>query len=373
MKKTLSRLFTFLLLTTSVGIAQSTTLNTVPEGLLSLDIATTTSSPSTSYFSLPLTADPVYTGAVSAVTSNTISVADSPAPFVNGNVGVQLGAVGTTANEPFFVKFLSGAEAGRMIRVTANTSSALTLDITDNTSSSQNTPLTTTGFAVAVGDTFEVIPGGTLGSVFGDGTPQNPPLLHGSTSPFSADTVSIYNPLTSKFQTFYFNTTSTAWQVSGTSTNATNTIVYPFSSVVILRRGSQTAVSIVPMARVTSLATVGGSPTDSLVPMSRVPEVASLIKTPGGIIYSSTQYPIDMTLAQLNLGSHWTKASSAFAADTISIWNPTTSKFKTYYQVPDSTWRQTTDASTDVSSLVVPAGTTIASCGARRAAVQLRF
>jgi len=93
MKRNLSHFFTLITLIVSVASAQATTtLNTVPEGLLSLDLplvpkGTVLASNS----SLPLIADPVYTGSVSSVTANTISVADNPAPFVNPTVGVQLG------------------------------------------------------------------------------------------------------------------------------------------------------------------------------------------------------------------------------------------------------------------------------------------
>ena len=318
--------------------AQTTTLNTIPEGVITLNLAATGSGQNlTSYFSLPLTADPVYTGVVSAISASTtnddtISVADSPAPWTSGALA--------TAAAPYFVKFLSGNETGRVILVTANTTNSVTLDITDH--SSQTTPLNATNFNVQVGDAFEISPADTLGSVFGNNTTQNPLLLNGSSSLFTADTVSLYNPALFRWQAYYFNTTAGYWELSGTTTNANNTILYPYGALTITRRPNEAA---------TAIAVTG-----------RVAEVPIITKTTGSnaIVYGSTDYPADLTLSQLQLGPNWSKSSSVFTADTISIWDAALFRFDTYYQLStDSTWRKSGNSSTDQSSFVIPTGSAI--------------
>ena len=120
-----------------------TAVNTIPEGTVTFSLPQTAAGQSTSsYLSMPIINDPVYTGVVASLstvlgnpnvtTTNTISVSDSPAPWT----------VGQLANPatPYFVKFLSGAEAGRVIQVFENSASTLTLDTTDGLGASPVAP-----------------------------------------------------------------------------------------------------------------------------------------------------------------------------------------------------------------------------------------
>lgn len=343
----------------ALSVQAQTTLNTVPEGMLTLNPGSSSSGDVVTYLSLPLNADPVYTGAVSAVTATTIAVnvdVNDPAPFVNGTVGVQLANLATPAL-PYFVKFLSGAEAGRTIKITANTSSVLTLDTTDNTT--QTVSLLTSGFAVAAGDTFEVFPAATLGSMFGDNTTGNALVLKGAASAFSADSVSIYYPTLIKFKAYFFNTNVGSWVATGTTTNANNTVIAPYGALAILRRAGDAAISISPMARESSIASVGSAAANILVPMSRVAEIPILTKTgSSAVVYGSTCYPVDMTLAQLQLGPNWIQGSSLFTVDTVSIYNTTTLKFDVYYQSTDTHWHKVGTSGTQ-DTVVIPAGTEV--------------
>jgi hypothetical protein len=99
--------------------AQSASVATVPQGMITY----TVQPGATNYLSLPLTNTETYTSQVSAVTANTISVADAPAPFTSSLA---------VSGSPYFVKFLSGNESGRVVLITANTTNALTLDTTDH-------------------------------------------------------------------------------------------------------------------------------------------------------------------------------------------------------------------------------------------------
>ena len=349
-------------------------LSTVPEGMLAISLLASGGG-ATSYFSLPLTADPVYSGAVATVTANTISVtvdANDPAPFVNGATGVQLASLTPSSGVPYFVKFLSGAETGRVIEVTANTSNNLTLDTTDN--SSQTTPLTTSGFAVAVGDTFEVFPAATLGSLFGDNTTitgengtsaTNTLALKGSTSIAFADSVSIFNSTQARFQAYFFNTSAGYWELSGSTTNANSTVIYPYSALEISRRSGEAALSIAPMAYESSIASAGNAAANILVPMSRVAEVAIITKTPGSnkVVYGSTNYPIDMTLSQLmgspEYSTNWTQSSSVAFASTISVYNATNAHFDTYFEFQNNWYKAEDTTMTNQNNFVIPAGSLV--------------
>ena len=324
--------FFFTLITLAIcvtGLNAQTTINTNPEGAITYSLPATTSGNLTRYFSAPLASDPVYTGQVFSVTPTTIAIADSPAPWTAGQF--------TNPAAPYFVKFLSGQQAGRVILVTANTTNSLTLDTTDH--SSQTVPLNATGFGVASTDSFEVFAGDTLASVFGVNTTQSPLVLQGG-SIITADTVSIYSVPLGRFQAYYFDTTAGFWKQLGFTANANNVVLYPYSTFAILRRSNEPAISFVLMGK--------------------VPEVTRLVKTTGNsTIYDSTGYPVDMTLGQLNL-QNWTKGT-LITADTVSVWNAPLGRFDAYYQQSsDSHWRKVGDSVTDQNNFVIPAGTAVA-------------
>jgi hypothetical protein len=279
-----------------------------------------------------LAADPAYEGVASAVTDRTIFVVDDPAPWTPGSLA--------SAAAPYFVEFLTGAERGRIIQVTANMANALTLDTTDGTA--QTVSLTAAGFNVQAGDRFEVFAANTLASVFGTNTAQDPLLLSTGPGAATADTVGVYKALSKSWQTYYFDSKSGFWKLGGFTANANNTILYPNMGLQITRLGNQAARSF----------TFTG----------RVPEVAYLTKTPGtgAVVYASTGNPIDLTLSELNFGKSWVRNATPAVADTLALWNATTMTLDTYYQLPDSTWRGLTNAVTDQSLLVLPTGGVVA-------------
>jgi uncharacterized protein (TIGR02597 family) len=304
--------------------AESASVASVPQGMITFSLV----HGSTSYLSLPLTNNTTYTSAVTAVTANTISVGDAPAPFTT-NLAI--------ATSPYFVKFLSGNEMGRVLLISANTASSLTLDTADHSAGSP-VLLNATGFDVQVGDTFEIFPGDTLSSVFGAATTQSPLLLAGGTNVGMADTISLFTLANAPAVTYYFNTTAGYWEQYGTAVNANNTIIYPYSALMITRRVSHPDTTLV----------LGGS----------VTPVAAETKVVGyGTIYTSTHYASDIKLSQLQFGSKWLTGASVASADTLSVWNPALNHFDTFYQKPDSTWRKYPDAVTDQSNFAISAGT----------------
>lgn len=288
----------------------------------------TTGGTTTTYLAIPLDNPAVYSGSASAVTADTVTLSD--AAFSAGELSV--------SGSPYFLRIAGGAQAGRLLRVTANTADTVTLDTSDN--STKTTALTTAGFALSPGDAVQLVPGDTLASLFGDASAGNPLLFVGGTSAFSADTVSIYNKTSGKFDTYFYSTTSGCWRLSTVDASANDVVIYPEAAIGIARRGVRSAAT---------LAVVG-----------EVPVVAPLTKVVGGSrsVYASTRFPVSLTLADLDL-ANWTKANNAFTADTVQLYNTTTGRFDTYYQRLDATWRKSTDAATDQSGLVLTAGSIV--------------
>ncbi len=308
----------------AISAHAQTSVATVPDGLITFTLTAGKSS----YLSLPLTNNSTYTSVVTAVTTNTVSVDDTPAPFTTNLA---------TPAAPYFLKFLSGNESGRVMLITANTASSLTVDTTDHASGAA-VALTTTSFNVQVGDTFEVFPGDTLASVFGAGTTASPLLLTGGKNSNLSDCVSLYTTVGAAAKIYYFNTTSGFWEQYLTTANANNTIIYPYSAFAIARRATH--------------------PTMTLVLEGRVTQVQAATKLVSkGSVYTSSHYATSIALSQLQFGSNWKTGATMATADTVSVWDSTTGKFNVFYQKPDMTWRMYPNTTTDESSFQITAGT----------------
>jgi uncharacterized protein (TIGR02597 family) len=307
----------------AVPAEASGTVATVPDGMITLPIIHGV----TNYLSIPLTNIPTYSSTVSSVTMNMITVDDAPAPFTSNLA---------TSQAPYFVQFLSGNETGRILLVTANTGSSLTVDTTDHISGAA-VALTATGFNVQVGDTFEIFPGDTLASIFGNGTPDTPLLLSGGPSVGVSDVVSLFTSTNAPVYTYYFNTTSRSWVMSGSTANANNTIIYPFSAFAVLRQASHPDITL----------TLGGH-------VAKVSPATKLVNQAS--VFTSSHLATDITLSQLHLGSNWVHGPTLATSDSISIWNTALNKFDVFYQVPNLTWRKYPDMTTDQSKYVIWAG-----------------
>jgi uncharacterized protein (TIGR02597 family) len=308
-----------------LSLSNAQSVATTPVGAMTYSLPATSAN-TQSQFSVVLSNPAVYSGAVSAVGTNTITV--SGTPFTAGGLA--------QAGSPYFVKITSGAQAGRSVLVTANTTSQLTVDTSDN--SSQVTDLNLSGFAVAAGDKIEVVVGDTLASFFGDNTGGNPLIIVGGTAALSADVVGIFNKVTSKSDVYFFSTTLGYWRSSTSTVNQNNLVLYPESAYSMTRRS--------------------GRPASSFTVLGEVPKLAQKIKTTGSTktIFTTTSFPANTTLGQLNL-TNWTKSNSQLTADTIGIFNPVTSKNDVYFQRLDNNqWRKVGDTVTDQSGLVLPAG-----------------
>jgi len=327
MKNLLSLSFAVLIAHSSFGQNATTT----PVGAMTYTLNATVGVVNT-YLSVPLTDSPVYSGAVLSVATARLGFTGTP--FVAGALA-QSGA-------PYFLRLQSGLQAGRTLLITANTANTTTLDVTNNTS--QATDLTTGNFTVAVGDAVQIFAGDTLGTFFG--TTANatgylsPVALMGNATLARADTVSIYNRMTAKQDTYFFSTALGYWKTGSSAANANGMILYPDASFGITRRSNR--------------------PTISFTVLGDVPVAAPKIKTAGNNqpVYGANPFPVDMTLGTLNL-VNWTKNDLLARADTINIFNPLLAKMDTYYQKANGTWRKSGDAVTDQSLFPIPAGSGI--------------
>jgi uncharacterized protein (TIGR02597 family) len=291
-------------------------------GYVTLSLPATTAT-HTNYFTPPLLPAAAYTGAASAVTAGSLTISRTDWTGVSWT------------GKPYYVLLTSGAQAGRVLRITANTEATLTLDTTDE--SAQTTDLTLTGFAVAAGDQFEIIPAYTLATFFGATAAEQ--VLTSGTSAAAADQVSLWNWKLNRYEGYYFNSQTGAW-LSESGSNANGVVLVPGALVAVTRPA--------------------GRPAIGFVQVGRVPRNAPLIKTPGSGFarYGGVRLPVNLALSQLVLGSNWTKGSSAFTADTLSVFNDTTGLWEAYYQRTDGSWRKSGSA-TAQDTTVIPSGASV--------------
>jgi uncharacterized protein (TIGR02597 family) len=306
-------------------------VSTVPEGYITWSVPSTGASAFSAYFSIPLSTDAAYSGAVTAVTRNTLQVAGTP--WQDDQLA--------EPDSPYFVLIKSGAQRGRQLLITANTSNSLTLSATDHTS--ETIDLTAPGFAVAVSDRIEVLPGDTISSLLGDGSEQNQLALVEGDDELSADTLGIYDAIASRWQVYYFDRAARCWRMQGSDVSQNDVILYPDAALAITRRPNRPALTL-------------------RVP-GRVPDLSLLTKISGGSAlsasYVGTRYPADVKLSDLNF-SNWARSNDSNAADMVLVYNPASSQWDAYYQRPDGTWRVSGNADLDQSDFTIRAGSGIA-------------
>jgi len=304
--------------TTAMGHASSSSMSVskVPTGVQEITLKKNTST----WFSFPLSGQPVYSGAVVGVTSNVISITPSSTISFSGSA------------TPYFVQFLSGAEAGRTLLITGSTSTSLTLDTTDHGIGSA-VALNTSGFSVVAGDNFQVFPGDTLASAFGTNTSSNPLVLTGSSNQGNADQVSLWG---TSDTVYYFNTGDGQWETTGSSANANNTIIYPYSAISVYRQ---------PGSNVTLMLT-------GQVTLANACQKV-VAKTN---IYCSSHYATPIQLSQLKMGSNWQTGSSGSNSDNIGIWNASAGSFTFYYEKSNGNWYLCSGSSVPQNSVTIPAG-----------------
>jgi uncharacterized protein (TIGR02597 family) len=307
----------------SLSSAQTTTVTTVPVGVMQIPIA---AGPATTAVGFPLNSDSIYTGKILSVSSSTLSF--SGTPFVGENLA--------SSASPFYIRIKTRNQQGRALKVAANTDNTLTLDLTDDTPNS--VALDISGSAVTTNDIIEVFPADTLASFFGTG---NGLQLNPGTSGFNADTVSFWNGV--KYESYFFNSNLGYWAKAGYTGNFNNKAMIPNEGVLIKRKTGAPATTI----------TVTGN-----VPMHRV-----LIRHAGnsGSKLIISPFPVDLPMSSMlfNALNPLLTGTSLFNADTVSTWNGV--KWTAFYKNSTSgKWLQNGDTNTDFATQTIPSGVPVA-------------
>ncbi len=213
-----------------------------------------------------------------------------------------------------FARMRSGVYSGRFFTITANTADSLTLAANNTT--------------FGVGDTFEIFPAHTLGSLFGSTAPAFG--LQTGSSESSADLVRCI--VGGTWVSYFHN--GTQWRTTADATSQNNTVIPPDQGVFVVRRGAS-SLDI----------TLQGA-------VSITAESSAITGTGQGVL--GPRFPLPTTLASLGVHScsGWRKARSASLADTLLFWNG--GDWSVFYH-SGSSWRKAGASSTQ-DSTAIPAG-----------------
>jgi uncharacterized protein (TIGR02597 family) len=275
---------------------------TIPVGYINF---TLTGSASTA-FGLPLE-DPVGPVAglkaakVAALTATTLTA---------DNAGWSPGVL-SAVSAPWVVRFTSGAAAGKVVDIAGNTASSLTL---------RNADLVTLG--VTVGDTFELVPVDTLGTLFGA------TVLQGGPSVATADNVQMRSGRTAL--TYFYDTGRGYWRRSTATTNANATTVRPGAGLLLVRRGATETFTLVgrvlgttyrqPVNNAGATMITPGFPTDTslgdLAVQNRIAGWRSGTTTAADQVYL---YNGSAWVGYVYNGSHWVALNGGAVSDTVPL------------------------------------------------------
>jgi uncharacterized protein (TIGR02597 family) len=271
------------------------TVQTIPVGFNTATVtaAPNASTPSSTVVSVPFYQIASFQGAISTVdSSNQISF--SGTTFTS-----------TLTAPPYLARLKTGTSVGRFFLVTSFTNTQLTLDTATAGYTLTTGSPSTTQAQVAVGDSVEILPANTLGTLFPSGAP-----FQTGPSSSQADNVYIWNGTT--WDVFFHNGTN--WKKTANFGNFETKPVLPDQGLFIVRRGTS------PL-NLTFLGTVSSTTERTDFPGA-------------GSSFKSNRFPVDATLAgsatsttyPLNLQSlpNWQSGASAAAADNVYIWNGTT-------------------------------------------------
>ena len=301
-----------------------TTATTTPVGFITRTIpaAVDAATPSNTTVSIPLYATADYV--------STVATIDSPTQFTLTGAAWTVGQYASTA-APRLARVkasTTAAHVGVFFLVSANTTNQLTVTLPAGVAD-VNTVL-------SVGDSCEVVPANTLGSVFG--TVANPPVLTGGATPDVADNVYVWSG--TGWDPYFWN--GTIWKKTG-GIDRSGTVLYPDEAVFVIRRDTASAATLTLMGTVPSTSeqtAIAGS----------------------GSTFLSNRFPVDMTLGTvptptmpaLNLQNlpGWVGGATPDVADSVYIWSGT--GWDPYFWT-GTIWKKT--GNLDRSNTVITAGT----------------
>ena len=304
--KTLSLIaLTATLAASLMGVARAQTIaTTTPVGYITVTIpaATPPTIPEVNVaFAVQLYNLSDFQGAVATITA--------PNQFTLTGASFTAGAF-ATASAPRGVRIMTGSQQGLLLLVTANTTNQLTVALPSG--------VTDINTLLAVGNTVQVLPVNTMGSLFGSTTPLLTPGANASV----ADVVFILSKDVSgadQWLTYFHNGTS--WRQSGIGGNKNDTILYPDEGVFIVHRGA--------------------SPV-TLTMMGTVPSTNEQTDLFGsGSTFMANRFPIDVQFGNsgIDTSAGWVKASNATSADKVYLWDTTELVWQTYFHNGTS-WRR---------------------------------
>jgi hypothetical protein len=305
--------------------ASTVSVSTVPQGYLSIDFpAGNATTPSVTTFSLPLSG-PLPSGFVgpasgqlTGVTANTLTVSSG---------GWSPGALSQVAT-PYFIRITSGVAEGQTFQIstgTANTSDTVTV-------LNQTLDLTTLGIITgANGDTYQIIPGDTLASLFGTST-------MGSTSAAGADVVEFVS--NGALSDFYYNTTAKQWRKGSLPVDQSNIVIRPDAGITFYRRGATDL----------QFSILGTVPSTNI----------QIVVNKTGGTYIGNVFPVDQTILAANYNSlpGWVNNTGSIGtASTITFL--TGSLFNPYnYLASVGQWRKGS-VPVNENNVTIPAGTPV--------------
>ena len=254
------------------AVTPESTTATVPQGAVTLALqAGSAAAPVLNYISAPLqfpaTGSGVLHGRLTGVTSSTLS---------NSAAGWTMSALASLTS-PYFIKITSGSAAGHTFQITANSTTALTVD-------SQGLDLTSLSIVTgASGDTYEIYSGDTILGLFDTPSLANP--IVGGTSPNgTADQIILYNG--TAWIPYYFNTDSKTWRQGNSPVDRGPTYIRPDAGFIYSRVGTTplylTLQGVLPAQSQRSVTNAGGNTSiGSVFPVAQTLGGLNLQNTPG--------------------------------------------------------------------------------------------
>ncbi len=299
-----------------------TTANTTPVGYINVTIPAATPPTITEQsvaFSVPLYNTPDFQGTVASLDSvNSFTL--TGASFTAGNFA--------TTSAPRGVRIITGTQQGMLFLVSANTTNQVTVVLPNG--------VTDINTLLAVGNTIQIVPVNTFGSLFGTTTP----LLMTGASANDADVVYLLSKDGSgndQWQTYFHNGTN--WRRAGSGADQTNTIIYPDEGVFIVHRGTSSV----------TLTMMGAVPSTS--------EQTGLFGS--GSTFLANRFPVDVQLFNSGIqdSAGWVKSTSANTADKVYLWDTITRVWQTYFH-NGTNWRRA-GTGANQNTTVIKAGTAV--------------
>jgi uncharacterized protein (TIGR02597 family) len=295
--------------------AQSVTTPPVGAVKIMIGAASSASIPKYTSVSLPLIDGIIYRGRLVGVGAASLTISNTVSESFNSST-------------PYIIKLTSGSHKGRAFIISSNAGSVLNIDNQGTALNSLNPPV---NLGVDVGDSYVIFPADTINGVFGA-------QVQGAATAAEADQVWLWQPVSARYNKYYYNTTNSRWQDTDFGSPANNVVIRPDAGVMFMRRGLTDL----------ELNLVGEVPTS---------ETKFQIRDAG---YTFVTHSLPVSNNLLGIGLHtqpnWTSATSAAQADQVWIWQPASARFnKYYYNTTNSRW-QDTDFGSASNSVIIDAG-----------------